>query len=205
MKKLTSLFLIMLVCLPAFAFAGDMTAAIDKAAPGFTLTDVDGKSHSLSDYKGRFVVLEWTNMDCPFVKKQYNSGNMQKLQKEYQKKGVVWLRVCSSAQGQQGNFEVSVIKERIKEQKAMQFAYLVDADGKIGREYGAKTTPHMFVIDPKGTLIYAGAIDDKPSTNVDDVASTNYVAACLDAAMAGKPVETKTSKPYGCPVKYAKK
>jgi peroxiredoxin len=181
-------------------------AQIDKAAPDFTLVDTKGKEHSLSDYKGRVVVLEWTNMECPFVKKHYNSGNMQMLQKTYAKKGVVWLRICSSAPGTQGYFETDVIEKRIKQDKALQSAYLIDDEGNVGRMYGAKTTPHMYVIDPKGTLIYAGGIDDKPSTNLADIkTANNYVSACLDAVLSGEPVETKTSKPYGCSVKYAKK
>jgi peroxiredoxin len=179
-------------------------AAIDKKAPNFKLTDVDGKEHSLANYKGRYVVLEWTNMDCPFVKAHYE-GNMQKLQKEYAKKGVTWLRICSSAPGTQGYFDAKTIKARIKDAKAMQTAYLIDEDGTVGRMYGAKTTPHMFVIDPEGVLIYAGGIDDTKTTNANMIQkSKNYVSACLDAAMSGKPIGTKTSVPYGCGIKYAK-
>lgn len=180
-----------------------MTAAIDTEAPGFTLADADGNERSLKDFKGKYVVLEWTNADCPFVKKHYTSGNMQTLQKEYAKKGVVWLTICSSAQGKDGYYENAAVQKLIKENKSMQTAYLIDADGKVGRMYGAKTTPHMFVIDPKGILIYAGGIDNKKSTNPDDVkGATNYVSECLDAAMSGKPVATKTAAPYGCSVKY---
>lgn len=209
MKRLTVLLFTAVTVFAAIgqspAKEGEM-AAIDKAAPQFALKDFAGKEYSLADFKGRYVVLEWTNMDCPFVKKHYNSGNMQDLQKTYTKKGVVWLRICSSAPGQQGNHDAKEIEKRIKEQKAMQTAYLVDAAGDVGRMYGAKTTPHMFVIDPQGTLIYAGGIDDKKSTDVADVkTATNYVSACLDAALAGKAVEVKTSTPYGCSVKYAQK
>ena len=181
-------------------------ATLDKAAPGFVLTDFLGNEHSLADYKGKFVVLEWTNMDCPFVKKHYKSGNLQKLQKTFTKQGVVWLRICSSAVNTQGYFTTADIKRRVKEDKAMQTAYLIDTAGTVGHMYGARTTPHMFVIDPKGVLIYAGGIDDKPSTKVADIkGATNYVSACLDAAMKGKPVVTETATPYGCSVKYAKK
>ncbi len=181
-------------------------AKIDEAAPDFTLADVKGNNHSLSDYKGKYVVLEWTNMDCPFVEKHYNSGNMQKLQKTFTKQGVVWLRICSSAEGTQGYYSNAGIKSRVKKSKAMQTAYLIDADGSVGHLYGAKTTPHMFVIDPKGRLIYAGGIDDKPSTKLADIdGATNYVSGCLEAAMSGKPVAHKTATPYGCSIKYAKK
>jgi peroxiredoxin len=182
------------------------TTEIGKPAPDFSLPGTDGKTYTLSSYKGKYVVLEWTNFDCPFVHKQYDSGNMQRLQETYTAKGVVWLRICSSAEGKQGHYAADAVAERIAKEKSKATAYLFDESGKAGRAYGAKTTPHMFVIDPQGTLIYAGAIDDKPSTKQEDVkTATNYVAAALDAAMAGKPVEVKTSTPYGCSVKYADK
>ncbi|MFQ5512020.1 MAG: thioredoxin family protein [Candidatus Krumholzibacteriia bacterium] len=209
MKRWMILLLVPALLLTAGLAAAESYAAkarMDKAAPAFTLTDVDGHEHSLADYKGKYVVLEWTNMDCPFVKKHYKSGNMQGLQKQFTKEGVVWLRICSSAKGAQGYFKAAEIKRRLKEDKAMQTAYLIDADGTVGRMYGAKTTPHMFVIDPKGALIYAGGIDDKPSTQLATVeGATNYVSDCLQAAMSGKPVAQKTAPPYGCGVKYAKK
>lgn len=180
-------------------------AAIGKTAPAFSLKDSNGKTQSLSDFEGKYVVLEWTNVDCPFVRKHYESGNMQELQKKYTDKDVVWLRICSSGPGNQGYYSGDQINERSKKEKAHQSAYLADADGTVGRQYGAKTTPHMFVIDKEGILIYAGAIDDKPSTKTGDIeGATNYVAAALDAAMSDKPVETKTSVPYGCSVKYKK-
>jgi peroxiredoxin len=192
------------------AVAGDKekasSAQIDRPAPAFTLTDISGNEHSLKDFSGKYVVLEWTNFDCPFVRKHYDSGNMQSLQKEYAEEGVVWLRICSSAPGQQGYFESEVIERRLKEDKSMAAAYLVDADGKVGRMYGAKTTPHMYIVDPKGTLIYAGAIDNIKSTNKADIEkATNYVSACLDAALKGEAIAVTTSVPYGCSVKYAKK
>ena len=181
-------------------------ATIDHAAPDFTLVDSEGKKHELSKYKGKYVVLEWINLDCPFVKKHYDSGNMQGLQKKYTKEDVVWLSICSSGPGKQGDLETAEVKKRSEKQKTARTAYLIDSDGKVGRMYGAKTTPHMFIIDPKGMLIYAGGIDDKASTNKADIEkATNYVAKCLDAALAGKPVEKKTSTPYGCSVKYASK
>lgn len=180
-------------------------AEIDKPAPDFTLSAIDGKKHSLSDYRGKFVVLEWNNPDCPFVKKHYNSGNMQKLQKTFGEKGVVWLTVCSSAPGKQGYYESSELAKMYESGTFASSAYLQDPTGEVGRTYGAKTTPHMYVIDPEGVLIYAGAIDDKKSTRPADIeGSTNYVQACLDAAMAGKEVAVKTTTPYGCSIKYAK-
>jgi peroxiredoxin len=179
-------------------------AAIDQKAPDFSLAGIDGKTYKLSDFKGKYVVLEWNNLDCPFVKKHYGSGNMQALQKKYTDKGVVWLTICSSAQGKQGYYEPAALQEMTKERKLASTAYLRDPDGAVGRAYGAKTTPNMFVINPDGVLIYAGAIDDKPSTDPNDIpGANNYVAACLDASMAGKAVGTKSTVSYGCSVKYA--
>ena len=172
-------------------------------APDFTLTDAAGKSHTLSSYKGKWVVLEWVNYDCPFVKKHYGSGNMQKLQKAALDKGAVWLSINSSAPGKQGHFEGAALTKRIAEAKAVPAAYLIDADGKVGKEYKAKTTPAMFVIGPDGKVVYAGAIDDKASTDEEDVATAkNYVTAALDAGMAGKVVQTASTQSYGCGVKY---
>lgn len=189
-----------------FAADKEVTAEIDKPAPDFELTDVDGKAHKLSDYEGKWVVLEWINFDCPFVRRHYGAGNMQALQKKYGKKDVVWLTICSSAPGKQGYYDTADIKERMKDVKMASTAYLVDETGKVGRKYQARTTPHMFVIDPEGKLIYAGAIDDKRSAKAEELAeikkATNYVQACLEAAMAGKEVAVKTSTPYGCSVKY---
>lgn len=176
---------------------------VGSPAPGFSLVDSEGKDHALTDFKGKFVVLEWVNYDCPFVRKHYRSGNMQNLQKEYTGKGVVWLSICSSAPGKQGYFESGDLNDRIKEEKARPSAYLIDAEGTVGKLYEAKTTPHMFVINPEGTLVYAGAIDDIASTDTDDLpGATNYVKAALDAAQAGKPVATRSTKSYGCSVKY---
>lgn len=176
---------------------------LGKSAPSFSLQDVSGKTHKLKDYRGKYVVLEWTNYDCPFVKKHYNSGNMQSLQKTYTEKDVVWLSINSSAPGKQGNFTQDEITKRSKVHGTSFSAYLMDQDGKVGKKYGAKTTPHMFVIDPKGKLIYMGGIDDVKSTDVNDIAgATNYVAAALDAALAGKEIVVSSSKPYGCGVKY---
>jgi peroxiredoxin len=178
-------------------------AVIGAQAPSFTLPDSLGRSHALSQYAGRWVVLEWVNYDCPFVKKHYDSGNMQALQKEATGKGAVWLSVNSSAPGKQGNFTPDVIAARSSRHGAAFSAYLLDPTGAVGRAYGAKTTPHMYVIDPRGRLVYAGGIDDRPTTDVADVqGATNYVRAALDQAMAGRPVSVATSAPYGCSVKY---
>jgi peroxiredoxin len=178
-------------------------AVVGQAAPAFSLVDSKGVKHSLSDYKGKLVVLEWVNYQCPFVGKHYGSGNMQKLQQTYTGKGVVWLNVNSSAPGKEGNFTPAEIETKFKERNAKSTAYLIDADGTVGRAYGAKTTPHMFLIDATGKVIYAGGIDDKPSTDQADIAGAkNYVQAALDEALAGKPVSVATSTPYGCSVKY---
>ena len=179
---------------------------LGKPAPDFTLVDADGKEHSLSDYKDSFVVLEWFNLGCPFVKKHYNSNNMQKLQKHYTEKAVVWLIINSSAEGKQGHYTPERANELIKEKDMAPTAFLLDHDGKVGRLYGAKTTPHMFVIDKDGVLIYNGAIDDKPTTKIKDIEDAkNYVQAALEEAMAGKSVSLKATQPYGCSVKYAAK
>ena len=199
----------------ALAFAATLAAAVSAQAPAatlkvgdpapdFTLQGSDGKTYSLADYKGKYVVLEWNNFDCPFVKKFYGSGKMQELQKEYTAKGVVWLTICSSAEGKQGYYDAGVLKDMATDRKLSSTAYLRDPDGTVGRLYGAKTTPNMFVISPEGVLIYAGAIDDKPSADPADIASaTNYVTASLNLAMAGKPLEVKSTTSYGCGVKYA--
>lgn len=190
----------------------DAVAELGKPAPDFTLMDPSGKKHTLSEYKDQFVVLEWINFGCPFVKKHYDKGHMQKLQEEYRKKGVVWLAICSSAQGKQGHMNAKEILAVLKEKGCNHTAYLIDENGSVGKMYQAKTTPHMFIRDPKGILIYAGAIDSIRSVNSDDIPkATNYVRQVLDAAMkekdlpdslrSFKPMETK---PYGCSVKYQK-
>ncbi|MBU0985317.1 MAG: redoxin domain-containing protein [candidate division Zixibacteria bacterium] len=181
-------------------------AKVGETAPDFTLMDANGKKHSLSDFKGKYVVLEWVNYDCPFVKKHYHSGNMQKLQAEYTEKGAVWLSICSSAPGNQGHFNGEALHSRIKDEKSAASAYLIDESGTVGNLYQAKTTPNMYVVDPKGMLVYAGAIDDTPSTKADDIpGSVNYVAEALKASMAGKKVPVAATQPYGCSVKYSKK
>jgi peroxiredoxin len=176
---------------------------LGEAAPNFTLNDLDGKPVELASFKGKYVVLEWVNYDCPFVKKHYSSGNMQALQDKNIADGVIWLTINSSATGKQGNFTPEKWKELAAERKSAPTAILLDGDGKIGQLYVAKTTPEMFVIDPNGALIYMGAIDDKPTANIEDVKTAiNYVQNALDEAKAGKPVSVPISKPYGCSVKY---
>jgi peroxiredoxin len=189
-----------LMLVPAAAWAQVVSG---QAAPNFTLTDSNGQKLSLSDCKGKYVVLEWFNPDCPFVKKHYNSGNIPNLQKEYTAKGVIWLSINSSAPGKQGSYTPQGFNKFMKDKGAAPTAVLLDTDGKAGHLYGAQTTPHMFVINPQGTLIYQGAIDDIPSVDIADVAKAkNYVKAALDEAMNGKPVTVATTKSYGCSVKY---
>jgi len=176
---------------------------VGKEAPDFTLTDIDGKKVKLSDFRKKFVVLEWFNDGCPFVKKHYNSDNMQSLQKEFTKKGVVWLSICSSGAGQQGNHTDAEFKQILKKWNTAPTHFLVDADGKVGHLYGAKTTPDMFVIGKDGQLLYAGAIDDHPDTDADSIKiSKNFVREALDQSMAGKSIATSTTKSYGCKVHY---
>lgn len=176
---------------------------IGAPAPTFQLVDTNGKGHSLEQYKGKWVILEWLNHGCPFVAKHYK-GNMQKLQREAKSKGVIWLSIVSSAPGKQGHFAPAKANELTKQKNAAPLAVLMDPTGKVGKMYGAKTTPHMFLIDPKGTLLYMGAIDSIRSTDVDDIAKAkNYIMTALQEAMAGKPVTTPMTRPYGCSVKYA--
>lgn len=178
-------------------------AEVGKNAPDFKVKDATGKEHTLKGHAGHWTVLEWYNKDCPYVKKHYESGNMQKIQKGYTGKGAHWLTVISSAQGKQGYLAPTDAVSNFKSAGAGNTAVLIDEDGAMGKAYGAKTTPHMYVIDPKGKLVYAGAIDDNDSSSPDVIAkSKNYVAAALDAGMAGKAVEVSSSKPYGCSVKY---
>lgn len=181
------------------------TPKVGAPAPGFTLTDSNGKTHSLGDFKGKYVVLEWFNPGCPFVVKHYKSENMQKLQKEFTGKEVVWLTIDSSASGKQGSLSPAEANKQMSDWKMHPTALLLDGDGKVGHEYGATNTPHMYVINPKGGLIYTGAIDDKPTANPDDIAgANNYVKAALEESMAGKTVATPTSKAYGCSIKYSR-
>lgn len=179
---------------------------VGKPAPDFTLTDITGTAHQLSSFAGKTVVLEWVNPECPFVVKHYEkSGNMPKTQKAALADGVVWLQINSGHAGAQGDFEPAKVKEWMTKTGASSSAYFRDADGKVGKLYDARTTPHMFVINPQGVLVYAGGIDDIRSANPDDIAkATNYVTAALADLKAGRAVQTATSRPYGCSVKYAK-
>lgn len=178
-------------------------AEIGKPAPDFTLTDINGKTHKLSDYKGKTVVLEWVNAECPFVVKHYSSGNIPGLQKSATADGVVWLLINSGHPGAQGDFDVPKVKSWMKENGVAASAYFRDQDGKVGRLYSAKTSPHMYVIKGDGTLVYNGAIDSIRSTDKGDISKAkNYVTEALAAVKAGKPVATATSQPYGCSVKY---
>jgi peroxiredoxin len=176
---------------------------VGSSAPEFSLPDAKGKTHSLSEFKGKYVVLEWFNPECPFVKKHYGSGNMQKLQQEFTNKGVVWLTIDSNAPGLEGNLTPEQASNTVTSWKTHQTALLLDSDGKVGRAYGAKNTPHMFVINPEGKIVYEGAIDSKATPNPSDIAnSTNYVKVALDESMSGKTVSNPNTKPYGCSVKY---
>jgi len=189
------------VLAPAGASAG---AVVGQSAPAFTLTDSHGQSRSLSDYSGKTVVLEWWNCQCPFVGKHYGGGSMQKLQKKWTDRGVVWLTISSSGPGKEGYVDGVAADDFMAKKHGAPSAVLLDHDGKVGHAYGAKTTPHMFVIDASGTVVYAGGIDDTPSTDTADLATAkNFVDAALTEVTAGKPVTTPTSDPYGCGVKYA--
>ena len=176
---------------------------VGSAAPDFSLPDAAGKTHSLSEYKGKYVVLEWFNPECPFVKKHYGSGNMQKLQGQYTGKGVVWLSIDSSAPGLEGSLTAEQAQKVMKDWNTKQTALLLDPEGKAGRAYNARNTPHMFVINPEGKIVYEGAIDSKATPNPADIpSSTNYVKAALDESMSGKSVSNSNTRPYGCSIKY---
>jgi hypothetical protein len=186
----------------AYACAALASAPPGNPAPTFTLSDLDGKPASLADYKGRIVVLEWNNFGCPFVQKHYRSGNMQALQKRYGK-DVVWLTLNSTTRSSPDYSAPADLESTLAKFGAQPARYLMDDPGRVGRSYGAKTTPHMFVIDAAGKVAYNGAIDDTPSTDIADLETAkNYVAAALDEMKAGKPVSTPATKPYGCSVKY---
>jgi len=181
-----------------------LAARVGEPAPNFTATDSNGKAHTLSSYRGKFVVLEWHNQACPYTKKHYDSGNMERLQREWTQKGVVWFTVISSAPGTQGYVTAEQENDYMRRMNAAPTAALLDPTGDLGHLYGAKTTPHMFIINPDGVLIYDGAIDDKPTPDQADIpTATNYVSLALSEAMSGKPVSPPTSRPYGCSVKYA--
>ncbi|MEM9997119.1 MAG: thioredoxin family protein [Bacteroidota bacterium] len=202
MKRLAFLSVAALVVLATAAFTVPSSGPeIGAAAPEFTLTDTNGNEHALSDFAGKYVVLEWLNYDCPFVKRHYNDGNMQGLQGMAAENDMIWLSIVSSAPGEQGHFSNDVMNERAAQVEAQPTAILMDESGTVGRMYEAATTPHMYVIAPDGTLIYKGGIDDKPRGPAAE--ATNYVQAAVTAHMAGEAVAVPTSPPYGCSVKYA--
>lgn len=177
--------------------------SIGEPAPNFKAEDIEGTEIELKDYQGKPVVLEWTNYDCPFVRKHYGTKNMQKLQKEFDERGVVWISICSSAPGKQGNYPVEKWNEMMAEREAGPTSLILDEDGTIGKLYSAKATPHMFVIAPDGTLVYNGAIDNKRSWDPKTVdGAENYVRAALEAVLDGEKPEVTKTKPYGCSVKY---
>ena len=178
--------------------------AVGQQAPDFVAVDTNGAKHKLSDFAGKFVVLEWTNPGCPFVRKHYGSGNMPATQKAATAKGVVWLAINSTATDAGDYKAPAAMAQWMAGHKAAATATLMDSDGKVGRAYGARTTPHMYIVDPAGTLVYAGGIDNKPSSNPADIASAiNHVKVALAETTAGKPVTTATTRPYGCSIKYS--
>jgi peroxiredoxin len=185
----------------ALAQGGPRTGA---KAPDFSVVDVDGKTQKLSDFAGKTVVLEWTNHECPYVRKHYNSATMQKLQKDMTKDGIVWLTVISSPPGEQGYADATTARNLTKTRDAAPSNVLLDPKGKMGRAYGAQTTPHMYIIDAKSTLVYAGAIDDKPSASSSSLnGAKSYVRQAISELKAGKPVSEASTKSYGCSIKLA--
>jgi len=203
MNRFIQMVVLMLGFVSIFSSVSWASVENNAPAPDFTLVDVKGAWHKLSDYKGKYVVLEWVNYDCPFVKKHYQSGNMQKTQQDVLAKGGVWLSINSSNIGKQGNYQPKEVVEIMVNSNAQPTAYLLDTDGHVGKTYGAKTTPHMFIINPEGVLIYQGAIDDKPGVDPSEIATAkNYVISAINAAMAGHPVEHAATTSYGCSVKY---
>jgi len=187
----------------ALTTCADAALKIGDPAPEFTGIDTGGNKVTLSDFRGKPVILEWSNHDCPYVRKHYNSGNMQKQQQAATGRGAVWLSIISSAPGKQGNVTPARADALTAERKAAPSAVILDESGDIGRLYGAKTTPHMFIIDAEGKLAYMGGIDSIPSTNPADIEkATQYVPAALDQVMKGEPVTASVTRPYGCSVKY---
>lgn len=179
-------------------------ATVGQPAPAFTATDVHGKTVSLSDFKGRHVVLEWVNPGCPYVQKHYGAGNMQSTQKSAVDQGVVWIAINTTARDHGDYKPPADLAAWMKAQKASASTTLMDEGGQVGRAYGARTTPHMYIVNPAGTLVYAGAIDSKPTANPADIATaTNHVKAALAESLAGRAVSQATTRPYGCSVKYA--
>ena len=194
-----------LVALPLLTCAAFAWAApsVGQPAPDFTLQDANGKTVKLSDYRGKYVVLEWTNPGCPYVRKHYNSGNMPATQQDAQSKGVVWLAIHSTEREHPDYLKPAALSDWLKERQSKLSAILMDEEGEVGRAYGARTTPHMYIVSPQGRLIYAGGIDSIPSSRTEDIAkATNYVKVALAEALAGKPITAAQTRPYGCSVKY---
>lgn len=190
----------------ALSLASISQAAVTpgQQAPDFSLRGIDGKAVALSDYRGKYVVLEWFNSECPFVQKHYESGNMQGLQSKYTAKGIVWFGINSTSPRHSNFRDAAQSAGILAEWKSRPTVFALDPSGAVGRKYGARTTPHMYIVDPEGRLVYAGGIDDKPSTSPRDIPqSKNYVAVALDALLAGKTVDDASTRPYGCSVKYA--
>ncbi len=203
MKRLGWMAAAVMLAAAGFSAWGWSAAPVGQAAPDFTLTDITGTAHKLSDHRGSYVVLEWFNPGCPFVRKHYFSDNMQKLQRAYTGKGVVWWTINSSAAGREGHQTPEEAAATMKEWNGSPTAVFLDADGTVGRQFGAKATPHMFVINPDGVLIYAGAIDNRRSPDQADIeGAVNYVQQTLDEAMAGRPIAVAQTDAYGCSVKY---
>lgn len=203
--KLCSLLTGVASLLIAGAFATTLSAApqVGQPAPAFTATDTNGQTHSLSDFRGKTVVLEWTNHGCPYVKKHYETGNMQALQRDATGDGIVWLSVISSAPGTQGHVSPAQADELTRSRDAAPTAVLVDPEGKVGKAYDARTTPHMYVINPEGTLMYMGAIDDRPTARHADIeGARNYVREALAAMEEGADIPEQVTRAYGCSVKY---
>lgn len=195
---------ILVTCLIALCCAGAQAApTIGAPAPVFSGVDSNGKTHRLVDYRGKTVILEWTNHECPYVRKHYESGNMQALQKKTTAEGMIWLTIISSAPGKQGYVDGPEANELTEKRDASPTAVILDPTGKIGLAYAAKTTPHMFIIDPEGMLVFMGGIDDRPTANIADIeGATNYVSAALADLSAGRLVRADSTRPYGCSVKY---
>jgi peroxiredoxin len=203
MKKKVAICVAVACIIALIVISRAWAARVGERAPDFTATDSNGKVHTLSEYADKYVVLEWTNRDCPYTQKHYKSGNMQRLQSEWTARGVIWLTVASSAPGKQGYVTANEENAYLKQAGAAPTAVLLDPTGTLGHLYDAKTTPDMFVISPQGVLIYEGAIDDRATTDVSDVTGAkNYVSLALEEAMAGKPVSTPATRSYGCSVKY---
>ena len=191
------------VLIAGLVAAAHAAVAPGLPAPGFSLTSVDGATVKLSQYRGKYVVLEWFNSECPFVQKHYNSGNMQKLQADYADKGIVWLAINSTNPEHSNYRDAGRSKQILSDWNAKPSSLLLDPDGTVGRAYGARTTPHMYVIDPDGKLVYMGGIDDKPSFSERDIpGANNYVVAALEELLAGQAVTNSDTRPYGCSVKY---